>query len=237
MNHTPINIIWLGQGGFLLECNNFRLLIDPYISDCIQKLEGFRRLHPFPLPLADLKVDLLLTTHDHLDHFDPEGIPLVRKMYPACRYAGPERSFNHFLQLGIPEDMVIGIKPDKEYSFGSFKVTPIPALHSDPTACGYCIEGKNRKIVLTGDTRYDESLLVPIIKNADLLLICINGKLNNMDSNEALRYVQKSTPQTALPMHIGLFAENTADPQPFIEKCLAINVKSFAMTPGKEFAI
>ena len=53
-------------------------LIAPYISDCIQKLEGFRRLHPFPLPLADLKVDLLLTTHDHLDHFDPEGIPLIR---------------------------------------------------------------------------------------------------------------------------------------------------------------
>ena len=115
------------RGGLLIECNNFRLLIDPYISDCIQKLEGFRRLHPFPLPLADLKVDLLL--------------------------------------------------------------------------------------------------------------ICINGKLNNMDSNEALRYVQKSTPRTALPMHIGLFAENTADPQSFIEKCLAINVKSFAMTPGKEFAI
>ena len=102
---------------------------------------------------------------------------------------------------------------------------------------GYCIEAENRKIVLTGDTRYDESLLVPVIKNADLLLICINGKLNNMNSNEALRYVQQSTPKTALPMHIGLFAENTADPQPFVTACQAINVKSFTMIPGKEFSI
>ena len=237
MKNAPININWLGQGGFLLKCNKFRLLIDPYISDCIQKLEGFCRLHPFPLALAELQPDLLLTTHDHLDHFDPVGVPLIRKMYPACRYAGPERSFEHFLKLGIPEDMTTRIVPDEEYDFGPFKVTHIPALHSDPSSCGYCIEAEGKKIVLTGDTRYDESLLVPIIKNADLLLICINGKLNNMDSEQALSYVRQSTPKTALPMHIGLFAENTADPQPFIEACQAMSVKSFAMTPGKDFAI
>jgi L-ascorbate metabolism protein UlaG (beta-lactamase superfamily) len=38
-------------------------------------------------------------------------------------------------------------------------------------------------------------------------------------------------------MHYGLFAENTADPEPFIKACNDDGIKSFGMTPGEEYEL
>ena len=97
--------------------------------------------------------------------------------------------------------------------------------------------GSGKKIYLSGDTNFDERLLTPATKGMTLMLICINGKLNNMNCGEALKCVRSQMPETALPMHIGLFAENTADPAPFVEECRKLGVKSFAMTAGEEFRL
>ncbi len=232
-----MKITWLGQGGFLLESGKYRLAVDPYLSDCVFKKEGLARLHPFPIPIPELKPDLVLVTHDHMDHLDPEGIPLIRAAYPDCRYAGPQRSYEHFLRLGIPEASVTLVPMDATFSFGPFRVTSVFAAHSDPTSCGYVLETEGKRIYLSGDTNYDERLLNERTKGMDLMLICINGKLNNMNCADALKCVLSQKPKRALPMHIGLFAENTADPAPFVAGCRAAGVDSFAMTPGKEFEL
>lgn len=231
-----IEICWLGQGGFMINSGNSRILIDPYLSDCVFKKQQFARLHPFPAKIEDLKFDLLLITHDHMDHFDPEGVPELLAAYPECRCAGPQRSYEHFKALNVANDRLTLCKIGKNFTDGAFKITPIPAVHSDPTACGYLIEAEEKKIVLTGDSLYEEGLFVPEINNADLLLICINGKLGNMTDAEALEYVKKTAPACVLPMHYGLFAENTIDPQPFIDKCHAMGMKSFAMPLGEWFS-
>ena len=232
-----MKITWLGQGGFLLESGGYRLVVDPYLSDCVQKKEGLARLHPFPVELKKLKPDCLLVTHDHMDHLDPDGVPLIHEAYPGCRFAGPDRSFQHFLALGIPEVLITRIPMNSNRSFGPFTATSVFAAHSDPTACGYVIEAEGKKIYLSGDTNYDERLLSDSLRNMDLMLICINGKLNNMNCADALKCVKALRPKMALPMHIGLFAENTADPAPFVEECQALGIRSFAMTPGKEFEL
>ena len=204
-----MKITWLGQGGFLLESGKYRLAVDPYLSDCVFKKEGLARLHPFPLAISDLKPDLVLVTHDHMDHLDPEGIPLIRAAYPDCRYAGPQRSYEHFLRLGIPEASVTLVPMDATLSFGPFRVTSVFAAHSDPTGCGYLLEAEGKRIYLSGDTNYDGRLLNGRTKGMDLMLICINGKLNNMNCADALKCVRSQKPKRALPMHIGLFAELT----------------------------
>jgi L-ascorbate metabolism protein UlaG (beta-lactamase superfamily) len=48
------------------------------------------------------------------------------------------------------------------------------------------------------------------------LLVCINGKLGNMTAAEAARLAAALRPRVAIPMHYGMFADNTADPQEFV---------------------
>ncbi len=232
-----MKITWLGQGGFLFESAGYRMAVDPYISDCVFKKEGLKRLHPFPVELEKLNPDMILVTHDHMDHLDPEGIPQIRGMYPACRYAGPHRAYEHFLTMGIPAELVTDIPMFSAHRFGGFAVSSVFASHSDPTAVGYVIGGEEKKIYLSGDTLFDERLLTPETSGMDLMLVCINGKLGNMNIDEALRCAAKQKPSMALPMHIGLFAENTEEPEPFVNKCKAMGIKSFAMTPGKVFEL
>ena len=74
---TRIKTTWLGQGGFLFETSNLRLAVDPYLSeDCFErsKNEGFKRLVPAPMGVAELNPDYYCITHDHADHYDaPKG--------------------------------------------------------------------------------------------------------------------------------------------------------------------
>ena len=232
-----VEICWLGQGGFLIATEKTRVVIDPYLSDCVFKKQQLARLHQFPVALDELKPDLLLISHDHMDHLDPEGIPQILEMYPECRYLSSAGAYKHLAELGAAERFSTLLAPGNKFQYNDFTVSWLPAFHSDPAACGFLIEVENKRIIITGDTIFESGLFVPELNNADLLLICINGKLGNMNDVEALEYVKRTRPETALPMHIGLFAENTADPADFISGCAALGVKSFAMTPGKFFVL
>ena len=172
-----------------------------------------------------------------MDHLDPEGIPQILEMYPQCRYISTARAHKHLAELGVPAELCSLLAPESTLNYREFTVSWLPAFHSDPDACGFLIEVENKRIIITGDTLFKDGLFVPELNNADLLLICINGKLGNMNDTEALEYVKRARPAAAVPMHIGLFAENTADPAEFISGCTALGISSFSMTPGKTFAL
>lgn len=50
---------------------------------------------------------------------------------------------------------------------------------------------------------------------------------------EAVNVVQQLQPRVAAPMHYGLFAENTVDPEPFARKCREIGIRPFLFIGGK----
>lgn len=233
-SNLMLKIIWLTQGGFLFENRGYRIVVDPYMSDSLAA-KGVTRLAPFPLSLEDLRPDAVLCTHDHLDHLDPETITWIAGTYPSCVFTGPERAFQHLDRLGVSRSPLP--EPGHPLQLGPFEILPVFARHSDPTAVGFVIRADGRKIYLSGDTEYDERLFSPWTAESDLLLICINGRLGNMTWEQALESALRLKPKTALPMHYGLFAENTADPEPFVSGCRAAGISSFTMKPGEEFAL
>ena len=64
---------WLGQGGLLLEIAGLKILVDPYFSDSVANInpKNYRRI-PVKEEWFDIEPDVLIFTHDHVDHFDPE---------------------------------------------------------------------------------------------------------------------------------------------------------------------
>ena len=68
--------LWfLGQSGFYLKSGGVSVVIDPYLSDCVgENSPLFTRIYPAPVSPYDLKADIYIVTHDHLDHLDPATI-------------------------------------------------------------------------------------------------------------------------------------------------------------------
>lgn len=230
---TSPRITWVTQGGFVFEADGFRLVVDPYMSE---SLAGkVTRLTGFPLALEELRPDAVLCTHDHLDHLDPETIAMIARHYPRCRFGGPERARRHLADLGIDSPLLLEI--GRPVKLGPFGITPVFARHSDPSAAGLVIEADGRRIYLTADTEYDDRLFSAATAAPDALLICINGRLGNMTWQEAAQAARRLRPPLALPMHYGLFAENTEDPAPFIAACREAGIASHEMPQGKPFTL
>ena len=64
-----MKITWLGQAGLLFEQNGIKIMIDPYLSDSVEKInpKNYRRV-AVKESLFDIKPDIMIFTHNHLDH-------------------------------------------------------------------------------------------------------------------------------------------------------------------------
>lgn len=232
-----MQITWLTQGSFLFESNGKRIVADPYMSDCLEA-KGVKRMVPFPLSLEELRPDVLLCTHDHLDHLDPETVEKIAAAYPNCIMAGSINSYNHFQALGVAKERCVLLKIGEPVTLAGFDLLPVYARHSDKEAVGVVLAADGEKVYLSGDTEFDDRLLAePATRELDLVLICINGRLGNMNLDDAVKTVKALRPKLALPMHYGLFAENTVEPEPFVRQCREAGIESFAMELGKVFAL
>lgn len=229
-----LKITWLGQGGFVLEDNKIQLLIDPYLSNSLEKA-GFDRIYPPPVELSSLKPDLICCTHDHGDHFDSETILPLFQQSPNCLLLGPESVINHAENLSITRS--IKVQPSQKFQFKSFTIKAVPAFHSDSHAVGFLIEWNNVNLYFSGDTLNSANLVPEILRisagKIDIVFICINGKYNNMDTHNAVKVIELLFPKVGIPMHYDLFANNSANPDPFIEAIEQLGVKGVILKQGE----
>lgn len=204
---------WLGQGGFDLTLGDKRIVIDPYLSDSVIKADGFARLLPLPLEPAELAADLIITTHDHLDHLDPET--LAATDFERNTYAGPEDCLRHMREIGIPRARMKRLGAGDVLHVGEARLMGVPAVHTAPEAIGVVVEYRGVRLYFTGDTLYDARLSEVGALGIDVLFVCINGRLGNMTHQEAARLARELPCRAVVPNHYGMFAENTIDPALF----------------------
>ena len=78
-----LTIRWIGQNGYLLRDGETEICIDPYLSNVVDRVAKRGRMVQAPFSPEDLKSDVTLCTHNHLDHVDIDTIPLM-KMVDFC---------------------------------------------------------------------------------------------------------------------------------------------------------
>ncbi len=205
-----MKIIWLGQGGFLLEVEGQRLLIDPFLSNVVEERQGLKRLVEPPLTINELRPDLIFITHNHLDHFDPIALPEIHHQYPKVLIGGPESVMQKAKEFNFDTSVLIRTDKSESLHFGVFNIIATPAYHSDPYTVGLLIQVGGKTIYLSSDTLFNETLAADVRLLADseidIVIICVNGKLGNMNWQEALEVVAQLQPRKAIPMHYGMFA-------------------------------
>jgi L-ascorbate 6-phosphate lactonase len=221
--------IWtLGQNGFFAKSPEGTLIvIDPYLTDHCVTLNptyglSFDRLLPVFVEPEDLSADLVLLTHSHLDHTDPETIRRFSRK-EETDFIAPWQSWRQLPDLGVPRERADLIHPLESREFRGLQVTAtwsLPTDESDLNHIGFVIEFANGiKFYNTGDTAFHELLGHARKLQPQVLAICINGGFHNLSPWDAARVVQFVQPEVVIPTHFDMMACNQEDPAVF-QNCL-----------------
>lgn len=221
-----LKLTWIGQGGFIFYLGDKTLCVDPYLSNSVAHVDGFQRMVPAPFRPEDLRVDMIICTHDHMDHLDEETIKYTD--FSRILYAGPDSCLKHYRAIGIPEQRLINLNRGESVALGDAVVYGVYAAHTRDSI-GVVVKYGGTTFYLVGDSLYDNQLLEAGKHKPDVLLCCINGKLGNMNYLEAAQLASELEVKVAVPCHYGMFKENTEDPDKFLDELAKSGIHGFKM--------
>ncbi len=231
-------IIWLSQAGFAFKAASGAVVyVDPYFTDVVEEIYGFKRMMACPIVPEDVSADLLVCTHEHLDHMDSKALPVLAKC-PRIRFAGPIECARAFEKADVPEERRILLAEETEVALPGVRVFGVGADHGDlaPDAIGVVLDFDGIRVYHTGDTAYrPERFRRAIELSPDVLLPCINGRYGNMNAEEAARLAGDVSPQLVIATHFWMFVEHGGDPAAFLDYCgrYAPETKAVVMKPGE----
>ena len=215
-------LCFLGQSGFILTGGDRKIVIDPYLSDCVGKINPlFKRAYPVPLSPEKLDADIFIVTHDHLDHLDPETV----EAYPAkdtTYFVAPRMAAKKLAELSVPQEKIVVVDQGGSAEINGVVIEGIFALATGPDVLdttGYKITMPGgQSCYHTSDTAFCD-LLLQACPKADVLLPCINGKFGNLNIEQAVKLTKAVKPRFVIPHHYDVMACNSENPEAFRYFC------------------
>jgi L-ascorbate 6-phosphate lactonase len=221
---------WLSGTGFVLKTSaGTQIYIDPYFSNCVSQIFGIDRAVPPPVPVEEAQPDLVIATHWHEDHLDPEGLPQLAQR-STTQFLCPPSAQSRLLGWLVPRDRIIPISEGQTHTFDDVRITALPARHlagipgwEVPDAIGLLIETEGLRIYHTGDTEYDlrlRALAYDKERPIDVMFTVINGAGGNMNAHEAALLAWQIRPKVVIPMHHILWKDFSGGEQATLDPAL-----------------
>ena len=242
-----IDLLWLGQSAFkLTTVDGHVIVLDPYLIQNPKTPAKYKQLDALG------KVDLILVTHAHLDHF--ADAPALAKMNNAPVW-GPAGLDQVMQTLDIlPAELAPRMNKGGTITpFPNVHITEVHAEHSsellwpDPVTkkpttypagepVGFIIQLENGFTIYDmGDTAlFGDMRLIAERYKPDLLLVPIGGHyvLNPVDAAFATREFIK--PRFVIPMHYGTTPQLAGTPEEFIKALGSGSAKVINLQPGED---
>ena len=206
-----MKITWLGQAGLLFDTGKTKVMIDPYLSNSVEAVNpnNWRRV-PVDESLFDIKPDVMVFTHNHLDHYDPETVPHFITADTSLVVLAPSSVWGEVRKIGGKNNYVL-FDRHTLWTQNDISLYAVKAQHSDAYAIGLIIEAEGKTYYVTGDTLYNTEIFADLPQKIDVAFLPINGVGNNMNMVDAAAFAKKLGAKKVVPLHIGLFDELTAD--------------------------
>ena len=247
---------WLGQSGYLLQFAGEHALIDPYLSDSLTvKYATTDKPHVrMSERVVDPRklgfVDVVSSSHNHTDHFDPDtlrelpGVPVV---VPAANVDVSKQRLS--APSGQPLN-IVGIDAGESATFGGFTFHAVPAAHEkidrDPRGrcfyLGYVITFGDHAIYHSGDTVMYDGMVELLRKwKIDVALLPINGNrperrvAGNLWGREAAALGKAIGAKVVIPCHYDMFEFNTEPTDEFVATCEKIGQRYAILRGGERF--
>ena len=211
-----MDVIWLGQAGLLFENGDVRIMVDPYLSNSVERVNSlnYRRV-PINEDFFQIRPDVIVLTHDHLDHTDPETLERYLKKYDGITVLASKNAWNTIQRFGGNHNYVM-FNRSTTWTEHNIRFTAVKAEHSDDCAVGVIIDDGFKKYYVTGDTLYNEDIFGDMPKDIYSVFLPINGVGNNMNVIDAAHFANKINAKKVVPIHFGMFDE--LDPKKFVCK-------------------
>lgn len=232
-------LCFISQAGFVLRSSAGTTIgIDLYLSDCVERFDGFKRLSPKVIMPNEIEFDYIVATHWHLDHFDIDSMPLMM----SCRktqLVAADDCHEHVKNLNLDENRITYIKPGDSKKCSDIAVNAVFCDHGDsaPKAVGLVVELDGYKIYIAGDTclRIDKARDVAKYGPFDIMIAPINGAFGNLNESDNVELCAFHRPRLSIPCHFWTFAEQHGDPG--LWKCMMDekipDQKYLIMAPGE----
>jgi L-ascorbate metabolism protein UlaG (beta-lactamase superfamily) len=222
---------WLGQASWIFKGGNTVIYIDPYLWDMPE------RQTPPALKAEEVtNADIVICTHDHLDHIDPVALPIIMKASQprGARVIIPRVHRKRVGALDISESQIVGVNAGETVNLAGAEITAIKAKHEffdeQPEGfpyLGYVIRLNGVNFLHPGDTVYYDGYISTLQRfGLDIMFMPINGRdgkryrakiIGNFTFQEAVDITGEVQPKLAVPMHYDMFAINSEDPQKFVD--------------------
>ena len=232
----------LGQVGVAIKGPEGVLYVDPYLTDSDGEGGSLERAFPPPLrPDEVTNADVVLLTHDHIDHTDPGTILPLSEASPETRFVVPFTSHNTLVEAGLDEGRVIVPQVREPVEVAGARVTAVPSAHVELEHdeergypyFGYVIEWNGITVYHAGDTVVYDGLIETLSSwKIDVAFVPINGRdyfrtaqgiAGNTDFREAADLAEALDFGLIVPTHYDLFAFNGADPGHFVGHLYKLN--------------
>ena len=201
-----------GTGGIYIE-DTLNISLDPGPGAILRMKEN---------EIDPTKIDLLLLSHCHPDHYTDADIMVEAITMGGTRKRGSVFGSESVIygiegfdskvskyHLSILENVYVA-KSNETREFGNLTITATPTIHTDPSGVGFKIHTQNGVITYSGDTSLSDEIIKSYEGSRILILamtVPMGVKLHHhLSPEEAVVILKKIKPELVLLTHFGIRA-------------------------------
>jgi L-ascorbate 6-phosphate lactonase len=234
-------VFYLAQAGFYFKTSTGKTVcIDPYLSDCCECMFGFKRMVPNVLPIADFTTDILVSTHSHADHLDPDLLKSISGK-TQIRFVGSTDCHEVYESSKISGERFTVLSEGQSATVKDIEFRAIYADHGElaPEAVGFLMNLDGINVYAVGDTAFvSEKILASLGKTkVDIMIVPINPAFGNPGAEGACKLAEIIKPGIVIASHFGMFIEHGGNPGEFLASAKDIlpdSIIPIVMAPGEK---
>jgi len=234
--------LWpLGGGSVAVKSHTAMALADPFFSDWSSE-RWKRRFPPIILPDEIHSCDLVLITHEHEDHCDPNTVRPLLAMNHNVVLVGPAPSIDRLRRNGVFDGrtdlQIIEATSGQDFSIADLSITVVRTY--DPLSqgpVGYLVRSSQGSILFMGDSLFDEELLTSLASQhrPDVFVVALGnnppGEQYYYSVSEVVEAARVVYPSYILPIHWDLWTKTYVNPK----KHITTEIPNLLLTDRGEF--
>ncbi len=202
-----MKITWLGQAGLLFETCGKKVIIDPYLSNSVAKVQpqNYRRI-PIDERFLKIRPDIIVITHNHADHLDKETLCHYLDENSKVIVLAPYSAWQEVRKFGGLKNNYVLFNNGARWTEDNIVFHAVKAEHSDNYSIGVIITAEGKNYYVTGDTLYSEKVFESLPElTFEAVFLPVNGVGNNMNMTDAVKFIERIKAKFAVPIHFGMF--------------------------------